>query len=72
MASDTIVVKVPMADGGSAALKFRTNVLARLAAAARAEGSSLQDYLARRIDASGVGDEPACCQELAASSTTAG
>jgi hypothetical protein len=51
------VVKVPLDDGDITALRFRRDVFRHLLAEARAEGCELQDYLARRILASGIGED---------------
>jgi hypothetical protein len=71
MADDTVVVRIPLDDGGATTLQFRRGVFARLAAEARGEGCPLRDYLARRVLASGLGDEPAPApaQELATLTT---
>jgi hypothetical protein len=57
METDTVAVRVPLDDGRVMKLRFRLKVLQRLAAEARAQGCELRDYLARRVLASGVGEE---------------
>jgi hypothetical protein len=57
METDVVAVRIPLEDGRVMNLRFRLNVFQRLAAEARAKGSTLQDYLARRVLASGVGEE---------------
>jgi hypothetical protein len=59
MADDTVVVRVALDDGGMTTLRFWRGVYTRLAAEARAEGCPLRDYLARRVLASGLGDDVA-------------
>jgi hypothetical protein len=70
MAQDTIVVKVPLDDGGVTALRFRRDVFRHLVEGARAEGCALQDYLARRVLASGIGEDSTGGQAQEAVQTT--
>ncbi len=60
MVEDTVLVRVPLGDGRMTALRFRRDVLLRHEAEARAEGSVLRDYLARKVQASGIGEEAIC------------
>jgi hypothetical protein len=63
METDTVAVRVPLDDGRVMRLRFRLNVLQRLAAEARTKGCDLRDYLARRVVASGVGEEATAAQD---------
>ena len=57
MADDTVAVRVPLDGDRVTVLRFRGDVFRRLVAEARAEGCELRDYLARRVLASGIGDD---------------
>jgi hypothetical protein len=54
---DIVAVRIPLDDGRVMNLRFRLSIFQRLAAQARTTGCALQDYLARRVLASGVGEE---------------
>jgi hypothetical protein len=57
MTDETVVVRIPLDDDGVTALRFRHDVFRRHVAKARAEGCMLRDYFARRVRASGLGDD---------------
>jgi hypothetical protein len=56
MEDDTIQISIPLDNDHRATLRFRANVYRRHVAEARAEGCALSEYLARRVFASGIGD----------------
>lgn len=59
MVDEMVAVKVSLEGGKSVTLRFRPDVYEHHAALARSEGRTLQDYLARRILASGIGADAA-------------
>jgi hypothetical protein len=56
MADNTVAISIPLDHDQIATLRFRADIYRRHVAEARADGCGLREYLARRVFASGIGE----------------